>query len=148
MNMVTNERQFRITKSQLAKLRAAAADFDIAEANKRLGSPILARAELGALESEIEALSAQLRDYEALKSGAVRVLQAENLSELPGILIRARIAQGLSQRELAQMLGLKEQQIQRYEAEGYATASFRRLSEVAAALKLSLQTVGSALARV
>jgi transcriptional regulator with XRE-family HTH domain len=49
-------------------------------------------------------------------------------------LIRARISAGLSQRELAARLGLKEQQIQRYEATNYETASLRRVLEIAAAL--------------
>ena len=54
-------------------------------------------------------------------------------------MIQARIAAGLSQRALARRLGLKEQQIQKYETERYATASFRRLSQVAQALKLRIE---------
>ncbi len=42
--------------------------------------------------------------------------------------------QELSQRQLADRLGLKEQQIQRYEATQYASASLSRLREVAAEL--------------
>jgi HTH-type transcriptional regulator/antitoxin HigA len=68
-------------------------------------------------------------------------LKAQSLAELPGILIRARIAQGLSQRELAGKLGLKEQQIQRYEAEEYSTANVLRLAEVANALDLNISEV-------
>ena len=40
----------------------------------------------------------------------------------------------LTQRGLADLLNLKAQQIQRYEAERYATASYERLCEVAYAL--------------
>ena len=47
------------------------------------------------------------------------------------LLIRARIAQGLSQKSLAGRLGLKEQQIQRYEASEYASASLARIRSVA-----------------
>ena len=39
------------------------------------------------------------------------------------------------------MLGLKEQQIQRYESEEYATANLRRLAEVAEALNLNISEV-------
>ncbi|MBM4258372.1 MAG: helix-turn-helix transcriptional regulator [Deltaproteobacteria bacterium] len=39
-----------------------------------------------------------------------------SLEELPKTLIQARIAGGLSQEDLATTLGLKPQQIQRYEA--------------------------------
>ena len=59
-----------------------------------------------------------------------------SIYELPAGLIKARIAAGLSQRELAERLELKAQQIQRYEAEGYASASFQRLCEVAHAVGL------------
>src|SRR5205823_192887 len=116
--MITNERQFRITKAQFDKLNAAVADFDVEAAARRIGGRILAEAELEALRSQAADLSGQLREYQALKSGAITILKAGNLSELPTILIRARIAKGLSQRDLAERLGLKEQQIQRYEAEG------------------------------
>ncbi len=137
--MITNERQFRITKAQFDKLNAAAADFDLEAATRRIGARILAEAELEALRSQASDLSDQLREYQALKSGAITILKAGNLSELPTILIRARIAKGLSQRDLAQRLGLKEQQIQRYEAEGYSSASLRRLAEIAEALNLNVK---------
>ena len=56
------------------------------------------------------------------------------VDELPTVLIKARISQGLSQKDLAERIGLKEQQIQRYEATDYASASLSRIKEVANAL--------------
>ena len=56
------------------------------------------------------------------------------VAELPTVLIKARIAQGLSQKDLAERIGLKEQQIQRYEATDYASASLNRIKEVVSAL--------------
>ena len=47
----------------------------------------------------------------------------------------------ISQRQLADLIGLKEQQIQRYEAEEYASANLSRLAEVANALKLNISEV-------
>jgi HTH-type transcriptional regulator/antitoxin HigA len=140
--MITNDRQYRISRAQLFRLKSATEAFNINEASKRIGSEVLAKAELDALRSEIEVLSAQVHEYEALKSGAVSILKAENLEELPIILIRARIAQRLTQRQLAEKLGLKEQQIQKYESEEYASASLRRLVEIARALHLSIEEVG------
>ena len=46
------------------------------------------------------------------------------MADVPRLLIRARIARGLSQKSLAGRLVLKEQQIQRYEASEYASAKF------------------------
>jgi len=54
-------------------------------------------------------------------------------------LIRARIARGLTQRELAERVGLAEQAIQRYEAGDYAGVSFARVVEIADALDVTVQ---------
>jgi len=59
--------------------------------------------------------------------------------DLPLELIRARIALGLTQRDLAKRVGLKEQQIQRYENNGYASASYVRLMEIVSALRLNIR---------
>jgi len=139
--MITNERQFRISNAQLERLRNSAETFDFGEASKRSGSPILAQAELDALKSQIDDIAEQVQEYQALRSGSVGILKARSLSELPQILIKARIAQGLSQRELAERIGMKEQQIQRYESEEYSTANLQRLSEVAKALDLNISEV-------
>ena len=70
----------------------------------------------------------------ALKAGLFQLDQLKTVAELPTLLIKARIAQGLSQKELAERLGLKEQQIQRYEATDYASARLARIKEVVGAL--------------
>jgi HTH-type transcriptional regulator/antitoxin HigA len=139
--MITNERQYRITSAQRENLKKAIDTFDIKLATERTKSKILAKAEFDALRSEYENLSIQIHDYETLKSGAVEILKASNLEELPDILIRARIAKGFSQRQLADAVGLKEQQIQRYEAEEYASANLRRLADIANALCLNISEV-------
>lgn len=53
---------------------------------------------------------------------------------LPEMLIEERQRMGLTQKQLAERMGLKEQQIQRYESTRYQSASLRRLGEVAQAL--------------
>ena len=74
-----------------------------------------------------------LEEYEALTSNSSNqpmVLTLHSLGELPTALIKARIATKLSQKALAERLGLKEQQIQRYEATEYASANLSRIIEV------------------
>lgn len=140
--MITNERQYRITKSQILNLTNAAKSFTLEDTNKPVSSISLDKIELEALKSEIEVLSEQLFDYESLKLGAVNVFKVNSLQELPMLLIQARIAQGLTQRQLANKLELKEQQIQRYESEIYASANIRRLAEVADVLNLEVTGTG------
>jgi len=96
--------------------------------------PLLKKAQIDALRSQFEDLKAQIREYESLQKENAGTFKITSLDELPKMLIRARIARGLTQKELANLLGLKEQQIQRYEATDYETASFKRLLEVAQAL--------------
>ena len=69
-----------------------------------------------------------------MKAGGFELDELNVFAQLATFLIKARIARGLSQRELADRIGLKEQQIQRYEATDYASASLARIKEVASAL--------------
>jgi HTH-type transcriptional regulator/antitoxin HigA len=137
--VITNERQYRITKAQLARFNKSLREFDFETSATRAGSPVLAQAELDALRSEVQTLAEDIKDYEELRSGRIAGFQPTTLAELHTVLIRARIALGLSQRELADRIGLKEQQVQRYEAQRYEGASLRRVLEVARALRIDAE---------
>jgi len=139
--MITNERQYKITRTLLDKLKKAIDSFDLKEAVRSTKSKPLAKAQIAALQSEYENLYIQIQEYVTLKSGTVDVLKASSLEELPSILIRARIARGISQKALAKLMQIKEQQIQRYEAEEYASANLKRLAAVAKALDISIKEV-------
>jgi ribosome-binding protein aMBF1 (putative translation factor) len=99
----------------------------------------LQKAQKEALASQLATLREQLAEYEALRSGRRRSFTVESFAELPRALIQARIAAGLSQQDLAVRLGVKEQQIQRYEATEYASASFERVNAVIQALNLQVR---------
>lgn len=139
--MITNERQYKITKSQLTLFQEAISSFDLKNKTQLIGSEILALAELESLKSEVEILKNQIHEYETLRDGTKSSITTSSLSELPQVLIKARIVQNLSQKELANLLNLKEQQIQRYEAEEYHSASLKRLMEVAEALNLNISGI-------
>ena len=81
----------------------------------------------------------ELKEYERLKSAELSVISVTSFDGLADGLIKARIAVGLSQRALAQRLELKEQQIQRYEAERYASASYKRMCQIAHALGVRIE---------
>lgn len=134
--MIKNDRQYRITKAQAARFEKALADVS-SDADPGIHSRIR-EAQRSALMSQFEDLRGELTEYEMLKDGQVDRFQVDSLSGLPEALIKARIARGMTQRELANQLGLKEQQIQRYEATDYAAANIARLQEVASALSVGL----------
>lgn len=135
--MIKNERQYRITKAQAEKFRHA---IQALKTGQQPGvHPVLRKAQLDALKSQCADLQQELAEYERLKSGKQKVVTLGSLEELPKTLIRARIAGGLSQEELAAKLGLKPQQVQRYEATEYQSASLERVTEVARVLGVKLR---------
>lgn len=137
--MITNERQYRITRNKAENFERALAEFD-AEGREHAGvHPRLVQAEREAMEAQLADLRGELEVYEQLKSGVLDIVVV-SIDGLAEGLIRARIAAGLSQRDLAERLELKPQQIQRYEAEGYASASYKRLREVAHVLGVGSKT--------
>jgi len=137
--MIKNERQYRITKAQAAKFRRALAEMRSGPRRRAALDARLARAEQEALARQFDDLVREIKDYERLKGGRTRKIRIASLEELPAGLIRARIAAQLSPKALAARVGLKEQQIQRYEAEDYASAHLGRLAEIARALGVTVR---------
>jgi HTH-type transcriptional regulator / antitoxin HipB len=86
----------------------------------------------------IRKLKEDIEEYEQFKSGKVRNFPIDSLQDLPLVMIKARIAVGMTQKELAEKIGVQEQQIQRYEANNYRTVGFDRLQEVMSALDVTV----------
>ena len=136
--MIKNERQYRITKAQAERFEHAIRELESAPANQRV-HPKLQKAQTDALRSQLSDLRAELEEYESLRSGRRRVLELNSFEDLPRAMIQARIASGMSQEDLAQRLGVKPQQIQRYEATDYTAASLARVSEIVQALGIQVR---------
>ncbi len=129
--MITNEREYKITTTAVRRFEESLAQLEEQQGERH---PLLYQAMYDGIAGEIQVLREQLADYDNLRSGRVRVLEADSLTQLPAALIQARIAAGLTQKALASRLGLKEQQIQRYEATRYRGVSLARIQAVADAL--------------
>ena len=133
--MIKNERQFKITHAQAEKFRRAASDLrSKSDSEKEPEQQLKLKLQLSAIESQLSDLDSDLRDYENLQQKRNESMEISSFSELPSVLIKARIASRLSQKQLADKLGLKEQQIQRYEATEYAGASLQRIQQIIDAL--------------
>ena len=128
--MIYTDRQYSITSSQLAELENALS----ATKERDFDQPWLKQAEIDALNSQIAELESELAEYKLLTSGQVSFSKAYALEELPRVLVQARISSGMNQTDLANRLNLKPQQVQRYEATDYMSASLARLIEVSRAL--------------
>ncbi len=137
MGEILNERQHWITKLWLQGF-----EQQLEKKNPDGFEPQLHRLTLDALKSQIESFKKELAEYETLKGAAPEGLRLESLEELPIWLVKMRTVRGLTQRQLAERIGVKEQQIQRYErndAQGYFNASYKRILEIAQALSINVQ---------
>jgi HTH-type transcriptional regulator / antitoxin HipB len=132
--MIQNERQYKITRSKLRDLNVDLATLDLhSDLHPR---QILARKNsLGILIKELEQ---EIVEYDRLKSGQITQFPIESLQDLPRVAIEARIAAGITQKELAEKIGVQEQQIQRYEANNYQAVGFDRLLEIMSALDITI----------
>jgi HTH-type transcriptional regulator/antitoxin HigA len=90
------------------------------------------------LQITIDSLKKEIEEYDALKQEQTPIKIA-SIQELPLALIKARIAMGMTQKELAEKMGVKEQQVQRDEANQYSSAGFQRIAAVAASLNINIQ---------
>jgi len=135
--MITNERQYKITKNQLEAFELARADA-LTRGPAPDVHPRIHQAMQEGLASQIDDLREQVEQYEALKAGAIRGRVLTSIIDLLPALIEARIAAGLTQKTLSERLGVAEQQVQRYEATTYAGVSIERVQAVADAVGLKI----------
>jgi transcriptional regulator with XRE-family HTH domain len=136
--MIRTEHQYRVGTARKNELTEALDNFGPSLGHDP-ASDWKERALRASLLSQLTDLDAELVEYEQLRAGRIaQVTEIESLDELPRKLIQARIVAGITQRELASRLGVREQQIQRYEAEEYAGVGLSRVRDVMAALGVSL----------
>jgi transcriptional regulator with XRE-family HTH domain len=136
--VITNERQYGISKAELQRFEEAAAAQQ-QEAPSEGVDPRIHEAMGASLESEIEDLRAQIKRYEDLRDGRISYRELGSLRDLPTALIEARIAAGFTQKALGERLDVKEQQVQRWEANLYSGVGVERLQEVVDALGMEVK---------
>jgi len=127
--------QYRSTKAHLRQFEEAFANLEAAAGKKPTK---LQKLEIDAVGAQADDLRTELAEYERLSAGEVSTFEASSLAGLATLLIKARIARGWTQRRLADELGVAEQQVQRYEATEYRSASLARICDVAATLGIDI----------
>jgi transcriptional regulator with XRE-family HTH domain len=125
--MIRNDRQLRAAQRGLDGILAGVAELEGSdrEIQRELANEVM---------REIE-------EYTLIKAGLVDSFSIESLDDVGAALIKARIAAGMSQRELASELGVSEQMVQKDESRSYERAAMWRLAEVADALNLEFSGV-------
>jgi HTH-type transcriptional regulator / antitoxin HipB len=132
--MITNEHQYKVTKGKIADLQKV---LDTLAAEQQDLTPLAVEATRKGFLLKIAAMTQELEEYDELKAGR-REITFASITELPIALIKKRIKLGLTQKELADKLGIKEQMVQRYESNQYESVGFSRLIEVSEALEIEI----------
>ena len=135
--MIRNESEYKLAVSRLAEEEQRLADH-----RARLKEVGLADEEVKRVIDPMGSFHLQLKEevesYERLKRQEFDEL--DNLRGLGQLLIALRIAQGISQRELARRLGVHESQVSRDERNDYFGIALERAVKVLDALNVRLRT--------
>lgn len=134
--MIGNEQQYRITQAAIERLEEGLAHAEDRRAERH---PLAQQLIRDAIEGELATLRGQLADYEARQRDQGVVVPLDSLARLPDLLRRARVAAGLTQRALAERLGIEEDRVWQDEETRYAGASFEHLRAVAEAVGLRIE---------
>lgn len=126
--MITNEYQYKISKARIQKFQKL---IDELSNSKKDIDPRLIKAQIEAIRSQINDIEEEILEYDDIKNNKkVPIDNLLNFKNIPVSLIKARIGLNLTQKEFAELLGVKEQQIQRWESTEYASASVSRVHEI------------------
>jgi HTH-type transcriptional regulator/antitoxin HigA len=137
--IILNEREARRTRATLARIDEVLSPESVLESAKFGLAPEVAAMHRKAVVSSRNTLSAMLNTYERIRSGEYGDVASKWEAEPGIVLIVARLARALSQAELGEKLGMREQQIQRYESERYRSISLQNFRRVAVALGVQLK---------
>ena len=127
--MIKNERQLALSKRQLSNFVSAKQVLEKDISCVTDDSEWIYDIQLNSIDSHIAELNNEIDRYEALKNQEISVAPISSLSDISRFLIELRIYKGLTHQQFADLLGMKEQQIQRYEANNYDSISLNRLVE-------------------
>jgi transcriptional regulator with XRE-family HTH domain len=72
----------------------------------------------------------EVEEYVAIRAGAVRSFNVNSLDEIGEAATKARLASGMTQKQVADELSVTEQMVQKDESRGYESAGVAKLAEV------------------
>jgi DNA-directed RNA polymerase specialized sigma subunit len=135
--MIRNEAEYREAVARLAEERKRIA-VQRAELERMGLSPEEVKRALDPIQSFHLQFAEEVEGYERLKRGEFDEIQ--NLKGLGQLMISLRIAQGLTQRELAERLGVHESLVSRDERNEYHGITLDRATRILEALGAELRT--------
>ena len=130
--MIRNDREYRRSRDRISELED---ELQKLSAGRSSG---VSSAVIGALRLQIEDIEREVAEYEDLKEGRILSFGSEDLDSAGELITKARIARGFTQAQFGELLGMTQQQIARYERDGWQKISLWRLAEAADAVGLHL----------
>jgi HTH-type transcriptional regulator / antitoxin HipB len=135
--MILNEVQYQVTQTKLKDLEKELTMLTPPPTDLH-PRQILSRT--NSLNILIDTLKQEMVDYDNLKSGTISEFPIDSIQELPIVIIKARIARGMTQKDLAEKIGIQEEQIQRHEAHEYYGVGLNILQEIMCILDITFST--------
>ena len=135
--MIRNETEYQEAATRLGEERGRLEEHRLRLKEAGLGDDEIKRV-VDPMESFHLQLQEEVESYERLKRGEFEEL--DNLRGLGHLLISLRVAQGMSQRELAKRLNVHESQVSRDERNEYFGITLERAVKVLDALNVRLHT--------
>jgi len=132
--MIKNEKQYKISKRIVSEFIE---EIERIENNPRK-DPWKKELLTSSLIMAKEEIEQEILFYEMLKNDKEGILKERLFSELPTLLTEYKIKSGLTQKEFAEQLGIKEQQLQRYEADNFTSVTFKNLLRFLDAIGLEI----------
>jgi transcriptional regulator with XRE-family HTH domain len=135
--MIKTKNQLNVTKERIEQFKTAIADAEAAGPAADVSQRVH-QAYVAGLKATLEKMREEVCEYQCLEANDASRVRLDSLADLPIGLIQARIYRGVSQSELARKIGVKPQQMQRWEAEDNASVSLSTLAAIASALEVDV----------
>jgi len=135
--MIRNEKEYREAAARISHEKSRLAQQEAELKAMRLGPAEVKRA-LDPMRSFHQQLEEEVASYERLKRGEFD--EIENLRGVGQLLVSLRIARGLTQRQLAEKLGVHETQVSRDERNEYHGITLERAAKILETLDVEVRS--------
>lgn len=140
--MILNDLEYQVTKQRIEGFERALVLLNAPANELKKTHPVMWQLNVDGVQSLLDDFTSQMQEYEALinrDESEPIVFEIDSLSQLPRVLIQARIAAKISQKKLAERLGIEESFLQRHEDREYESATLMQLVKISEVLGISLQ---------
>jgi hypothetical protein len=138
--MIYNDEGRASTLEMLKRFQATVAALRASPGPAEAYAPEMRDVVIRGHESWVEDLQDQIAEYDQLRSGKVPRLKVESFDQLGRGLIKARIAAGVTDAQLAERLGVEVKVIEDLERFDYEQASLARLAQIADILGVEIRS--------